>query len=81
MKKLTAEEANAIIPAAQGRTTTVSAMLATLAIGEALIITRTDWGSKSGPYRIVNYYSKKTGRLFTKGRMPDGSGWFIKRIQ
>lgn len=80
MKKLSKEEAAEISIAGQGKITLVRAMLATLQVGEGLIITRKDWLSKEAPYRIVNYYSKKTGRTFEKGRMPDGSGWLVRRI-
>lgn len=80
MKKLTAEEASELNFSGRGRTTLVSAMVASLKVGEAVIITRADWKSKGAPYRVVNYLEKRTGRQFVKGRLPDGTGWAVKRI-
>jgi len=80
MKKLTKEEATDLFLSGKGRTTKVSAMVASLHVGEALIISREDWKTKSSPYRVVNYLAKKTGRKFIKGRLPDGSGWAVKRV-
>ncbi len=81
MKKLSKAEAEQMQTASRGRTTTVSAMAATLLPGEALIVSRDDWKTNDAPYRVVNYLAKKTGRVFEKGRLPDGSGWLIKRLQ
>ena len=81
MKKLTKEEASKIGIIKHGNYSAVSAHLLQLEIGEALIINKkTDWKSKSPPYRIVNYFTKKTGRKFEAGKTPDGKGWAVKRI-
>ena len=80
MKVLSVEEAKDILLTSSGRQTKVSAMASELKVGEALIINREDWKRKKGPYAVINYLAKKTGRTFKKGRLPDGSGWVVKRI-
>ncbi len=80
MKKLTVEEAKDLVVAKTGRTTKISAMTEALKVGEAIIISPSDWNSKKPPYTIINRVAKKTGRVFEKGRLPDGSGWGVKRI-
>jgi hypothetical protein len=80
MKKLSVEEAAELPLIKNGRETVVSAMLKQLKPGEALIITRADWKAKGAPYRIANAIARKTGRKFEKGRLPDGSGWVVKRV-
>ncbi len=80
MKKLTAEEAKDLTIVVHGRTSQVAAHIANLQIGEALIITRAYWKGKRPPYGIVNRVSRKTSRKFIKGRLPDGTGWAVKRI-
>lgn len=81
MKKLTKEEAAKAGIVKNGRTTSVTAHLMELEIGEALIIERgVDWKSKSPPYRVINYFSKKTGRKFNTGQTTDRKGWIALRI-
>ncbi len=80
MRILNKEEADAITPVSNGRETLVSSTIKQLQVGQGLIITRQDWKAKYPPTTIVNSISKKTGRKFEKGRMPDGSGWFVKRV-
>ena len=80
MQKLNAEQAAAITLIKSGRESMVSAMIKQLQPGEALVITRADWKAKGAPYRIANAIEKKLNRKFEKGRMPDGSGWVVKRV-
>lgn len=80
MKVLSAEEGNHLTPVTNGRTTLVSATVSNLQVGQVLIVTHADWESKNSPYQVVNRVTKKTGRKFEKGRMPDGSGWMVRRI-
>ena len=80
MKILNAEEGKNLKPVTHGRTTLVSAIVSNLLIGEVLIITRADWKSKNPPYQVVSRVAQKTGRTFEKGRLPDGSGWMVKRL-
>lgn len=81
MKKLTKEEVAKTGIVKNGRTSAVTIHLMELEIGEALIIERgVDWKSKSPPYRIVNYFSKKANRKFTYGQTTDKKGWIVVRI-
>jgi len=63
-----------------GRTSKISALTQELKVGEGFVITRADWKGVNPPYRIINRVAKKTGRKFEKGRLPDDSGWGVKRI-
>lgn len=80
MRILTAEEAEKIALAKRGRTSKIGAMAFQLNVGEMLEILKTDWRGKNPPYDIINRLAKKTGRKFIKGRLPDGSGWGVKRV-
>ena len=80
MQKLNKEEADKILPVGKGRNTLVSAAVKNLQVGEGLIITRQYWVTKLPPYNTISYISRTTGRQFRKGRMPDGSGWFVQRV-
>ena len=80
MKKLNSEEAKNQL-AVKGRSTRLAQHLATLGIGEALIIEKEkDWIGKRPPYRIINYFAKKTGWKLVAGRTTDGKGWIVKRV-
>jgi hypothetical protein len=80
MKTLNSDQAKDINLASSGRTTKISAMIANLKVEEMLIIEKEDWRGKNPPYRIINRVAKKTGRVFQKGRLPDGSGWGVRRL-
>jgi hypothetical protein len=80
MRVVKKEEAENTILAKAGRTSKISAMTSTLQVGEMLEIKTTDWKGKKPPYNIINRLAKKTGRKFIKGRLPDGSGWGVKRV-
>ncbi len=80
MKLLTPEEAGKISPVKNGRTTLISSALLNLQPGAGLIVDRTDWKGLSSPYRIARHITKKKGFKYEYGRMPDGSGWFFKRL-
>jgi len=80
MRVVKKEEADNMILAKAGRTSKISALASTLQIGEMLEIKTTDWKGKNPPYRIINRLAEQTGRKFIKGRLPDGSGWGVKRV-
>lgn len=79
MRKLTEKEFESLTPITNGRETMVTAAVKQLAVGEGLVITRAEWKAKEPPYKAINRIAKKYNRLFEKGRMPDGSGWAVKR--
>jgi hypothetical protein len=80
MKKLTKEEVAQHGIIKNGRTTKIRIMLMELQIGEGFIIERgIDWKAKTPPYRIVNYFAKKSKRSFVSGQTADKKGWIVKR--
>ena len=80
MKILNAEESKDRLPIVNGRTTMVYAAISMLKVNETLIITRKEWTAKRAPYEVVTRVAQKTGRVFIKGRTPEGDGWEVKRI-
>lgn len=80
MKKYTAEEAKNLKPLPKGRYTLIYSMIVQLQAGEALLITPQDWVTKNTPYETIRRVMKNTGLKLEYGRMPDGSGWLVKRI-
>ncbi len=80
MRKLSPEEAAAIMPIESSRETRVTAAVKQLQVGEGLIIDPSDWKSKTPPYRAIASVGLKYKREFQRGRMPDGKGWFVKRL-
>ena len=80
MRILKGEEAESLLIVRSGRISKVGAMASQLQVGEALEILKSDWKGKHSPYNSINRLAKKTGRKFIKGRLPDGSGWGVKRV-
>jgi uncharacterized protein (DUF2249 family) len=80
MKKFTPEEAKNLKPMPAGRYSLVYSMIVQLQPGEALLITPQDWVTKTTPYKTIRKVMKNTGYKLEYGRMPDGSGWIVKRI-
>lgn len=74
------QEAANYTPLRGKRNTLVAAKLAQLEIGQALIIERKDWKTKTSPFRIVNAFARKHHRTFDKAYTNDGTGWWIKRL-
>jgi hypothetical protein len=81
MKKLTEEESKDLIPLRSGRITLVYSELVQLKVGETLIITPKDWITRKPPYATIRRAAKNAGFTFDYGRMPDGSGWVVKRVK
>ena len=80
MKKFTAEEAQNLKPLPSGRYSLVYSLILQLQPGEALLITPKDWVTKTTPYQTIRKVIKNTGYKLEYGRMPDGSGWLVKRV-
>ena len=81
MKKLTAEEAKDLIPLKPGKHNWVYKHTMQLKVGEALIVRYEDWKTKNTPYTTFRTVAKNTGFVLDFGRMPDGSGWLVKRVK
>jgi hypothetical protein len=80
MKKLNKEEADSVITLGRGNSSLVAAAIKQLQTGEGLVIEKKDWGKKTAPFRVVNYFAKKSGRVFRNGTLTDKSGWFVQRL-
>ncbi len=80
IRRLTDEEFESLTPLTHGRETIVTAALKQLKTGEGIVITRAEWKAKETPYKAISRIAQKYNRVFEKGRMPDGSGWIVKRI-
>ena len=63
----------------KGHFTLIYLQVASLQPGTGLVIERSDFKTKGTPYRIFKNVMKNTGITLLYGRMPDGSGWFVKR--
>ena len=80
MRPLNAEELSLITNMGKGRFTLLYAKITELNVGEGLLIEPKDWKTKSPPYRVIKNVIQNTNRTFAYGRMPNGSGWFVKRV-
>ena len=81
MKKLTVEEASKLIPMKKGKHTWLYIELMQLKPGEGIIINRADWKTKTTPYKTIRGAEGVLKMTFEYGRMPDGSGWLVKRVK
>jgi hypothetical protein len=82
MKKITADEFDALGSGGRGRSKKVFSQIFSLLPGEAVIITKADWGTRKGaPTKKARYIEKKFNRKFTDIRLADGSGWAVKRVK
>ena len=80
MRPLSPDEYNHLAGMSKGKFTLIYFKITELLPGTGLVIEKSDWKTKGAPYRIVKNVAKNTGRKFEKGRMPDGNGWYVKRI-
>lgn len=82
MKKLTENQYNALPLGGTGRSTRIYDKIINLKPGEAVIVTKTDWGTLSNaPSRKARYIAKKYKWHFKTNRLEDMSGWVIKRVK
>ena len=80
MKKLTEEEFNQLIIRGTGRASVFYKAIIRLKVGEALLISRTEYTLYHGPGRICKIIMKRFPHVkYTYGPIADGSGWAIKR--
>ena len=54
--------------------------LMTLEIGEAFLISNNEGKIITPPYAIIKKVSEVLQLKFEYGRMPDGSGWLVRRV-
>lgn len=80
MKRLSPEEVANLHPIKGGRHTWLHKELHMIELGAGLIIHNKDWNGKRPPYEVIRRVAKKLSRKFEYGRLPDGTGWLVKRI-
>ena len=80
MRIVSEDESRHLHPLGRGRYTYVHAMLSQLKPGQSLIIDRKDWVTRRPPYEVIRTAARKFNYSLSYGRMPDGSGWLVKRM-
>ena len=80
MEIISKEQADSMLLLTGGRELAISGKLKSLAVGEALIIKRSEWKARYAPMRITRRLEKTTTWRFRSGRLPDNSGWLIQRM-
>jgi hypothetical protein len=87
MEVLTAGKAAKIAVKRRGgpriKSTIVYDQLTMLRVGEAIVVTRREWNTKSPPYWSVNRVSRNRGSSARYGckTLIDDTGWLITRIK
>ena len=82
MKKLTESQYKSLPLGGSGRSSRIYDKLINLKPGEALIVTKADWGTrKHAPTRKARYISKKLKWQFKSHRLEDLSGWVMLRVK
>jgi len=80
METIGKAEADALLLLTNSREITVSGRLKALAVGEALIIKRSEWKAKYPPSKIARRIEKNSNWKFRTGRLPDNNGWMLQRM-
>ncbi len=80
MQILDENEAKDLNPVRPGRYTMLYSKLLQLKPQQALIISPTEWKTKTLPYATIRRVAKNTGFKFDYGRTPDGKNWMAKRV-
>jgi len=82
MKKLSDEEFSKLALIGSGKTSPFYKKIIGLHAGESLFISKEEWRGCQTPTRICRYIMKKFPQVkYSFGRLPDGSGWAVKRLE
>ncbi|MFH1005280.1 MAG: hypothetical protein V1781_07290 [Bacteroidota bacterium] len=82
MKKLSAEEFEQMPIKGTGRSSQFYRAIINLCVGESLFIIKEEWKGYATPTRICRYIMKKFPYVkYLSGKLADGSGWAIKRVE
>jgi len=82
MKKLTDEEYDSLPLVFHGRASKFYREIISLKKGEKLFIGTKEWNMNKNPGRICRYIERKIpGIKYLCGKVADGSGWAIKRLE
>lgn len=79
MKKLPPDEAANINPLGRGKHSWLYREMAQLKQGEAIIVEHKEWKGKREPYAVMRKAAQNLNYKITYGRMPDRTGWIVKR--
>ncbi len=80
MKKITDDEYSKLPLLGRGRISDFYREVARLAVGEILLLERSDWNKNYHPGRTVKSLSKRTGRTHEVLTIATGEGWTVKRL-
>jgi len=82
MKKLTPEEFEKMSIKGTGRSSQFYKAIINLHVGESVFISKAEYNLARGPGRICRYIMKKFPQVkYIFGKIADGSGWAIKRVE
>lgn len=81
MKKLTEKELSDFPLLWQGRASPFFLAIISLKKGEGLFIGKAEWNMYKTPSRICRYLEKKFPVKYQCGKVADGSGWAVKRVE
>ncbi len=81
MKKITAEEFDAMLLHGTGSTTVFRKIVMAMQPGDAIVFYKKDWHVKYAPTRILNDLERKYNTKYERGSLVDRSGWAVKRVR
>ena len=82
MKKLSDEEFSKLALKGSGKSSPFYKAILGLHVGESLFISKEEWKGYKTPTRICRYIMKKFPQVkYVFGKIADGSGWAVKRVE
>jgi hypothetical protein len=82
MKKINADEANALLVSGTGRSSVFYRAICGLKPGEALVINKSEYTLKYGVGQMCKLISKRFKNVkYRHGKLADGSGWLVQRLE
>ncbi len=81
MKKITAEEFDALRLHGKGSANPLFKKLIELNVNEGLVILKSEWKVKYPPTGTANRVERRHGMKFDRGALPDRTGWAFKRVK
>jgi len=81
MKKISNEDFEKLPIKGSGRSSHFYKSIINLKMGENLFISTDEWDGYKTPSNICRYIEKKFPVKYLCGKIADGSGWAIKRVE
>jgi hypothetical protein len=81
IRRISEEEFDKTALTGKGSSTSFHKAVLQLKPGEALALEKKDWQVKYSPLKIVTRIERKYGFKYERGKLPDGSGWAVKRVR